>query len=66
MEVGRRGDRRRRNRNLNLHIHGIKLFSPPREGRRDVFSYSLPLMLQKYRWTGRTAKNKKALVLKII
>jgi hypothetical protein len=26
----------------------------------------LPLMLQKYRWKGRTAKNKKALVLKII
>jgi hypothetical protein len=37
-----------------------------RKGRRDVFSYSLPLIRQKYRRTGRTAKNKRALFLKII
>jgi hypothetical protein len=31
-----------------------------RKGRRDVFSNSLPLLLQNYRRTGRTAKNKKS------
>jgi hypothetical protein len=45
----------------------IKLFLPQRrEGRRDVFSYSLPLIPQKYRRTGRAAKNERALLLKII
>jgi hypothetical protein len=45
----------------------IKLFSPQRrEGRRDVFSYSLPLIHQEYRRIGRTAKNKRTLFLKII
>jgi hypothetical protein len=32
---------------LSQHTHDIKLFSPQRrEGLRDVFSYSLPLILQ--------------------
>jgi hypothetical protein len=49
---------------LSQHINDIKLFSPQRrEGRREIFSYSLPLILPKYRRTGRAAKNKKALFL---
>jgi len=56
------------NLELIAHIIGkIRLFSPQRrEGRRDVFSYSLPLILQKFQRTGRKAKNKIALFLKII
>jgi hypothetical protein len=44
----------------------ISLGRQRREGRRNVFSYSLPLILQKYRRTGKTAKNKRALFLKIV
>jgi len=41
------------------------LFSPQRrKERRDGFSCSLPLVLQKYRWIGRTAKNKRVRFLK--
>jgi hypothetical protein len=34
--------------------------------RREIFFYSLPLIFPKYRRTGRMAKNKRALFLKII
>ena len=50
----------------NYGIAALKLFSPHRGGRRDVLSYSLPLILPKYRRTERTAKNKRVLFLKII